>query len=382
MDLSFLLSSEERALQQGTVMSCVSLISDTLSQLPIDAFRGTGPTKTEITKPRVLEAPGGVGVPWEEWLGQNVVSLLLRGNAYGYIAELDGRFYPSVILMQHPDETKVELDKTTGQVLYTFPGQEPTRRWPLGRAWHVKGMTLPGTKASIKGLSPIEYQARTISTALEAERYGYNWFRDSAIPPGYLGTDQELDDDEAKDLKDRWDKAHGGGQQGIAVMANGLKFETINVTPDQAQFLATIRAKREEIAGWYRVPLHMIGMADKQSNWGTGVEENGRQFVMFTLGIWLKRFEAALTSVLPVPQYVKFNVDGLLRARYLDRMQGYQIERQIGTLNIDEIRELEDRHPLADDLGTGYDKPLNWGPVLPPPPPEPAPVTPDAPSEP
>ncbi len=49
--------------------------------------------------------------------------------------------------------------------------------------------------------------------------------------------------------------------------------------------------------------------------------------------------------------YVQFNIDGLMRGAYKERMEGYAIARQNGWMSANDIRELENMNPLTDDQG-------------------------------
>jgi HK97 family phage portal protein len=351
--------NERTALQQLTVWSCVSLISDTLSQLPAGAFRGEGADRRPAPTPQLLQSPTE-GITWQEWIGTAGVSILLRGNTYGEIIDRDLRGFPTQILLHHPDFVEPVRDKDTGKVVYRLGDDRRLSRVDM---WHVKGLTLPGAVWSLKGLSPIEYAANTIATALGAEEFGGNWFREGASPSGILATDGDLDEADALDMQERFIKAHGGRQRKPAVLGNGLKWQSISITAEESQFLQTIKAKREEIAGFYRIPPHMLGMVDKSTSWGSGIEEQMLGFLTFTMGIWLKRFEAALSAILPQPQYVKFNVAALNRTRLKEQLEAFKIEREIGTASIDEIRALMERAPLPDGKGEDYTQPLNWGAI-------------------
>lgn len=287
---------------------------------------------------------------------------MLRGNTYGEIVDRDPRGFPTQILLQHPDAIDPFRDRASGAVRYALADG---RRLDRSDIWHVKGMTIPGAVWSLKGLSPIEYAANTIGTALGAEEFGANIFREGGLPSGILSTAEALDDDEAKDMQERFLKAHGERQRKPAVLSGGLQWQTISIAPNEAQFLETVAAKREEIAGFYRVPPHMVGMVTKSTSWGTGIEEQMLGFVTFTMGIWLKRFEAALSALLPAPQYVKFNLAALLRGRLREQLESFKIEREIGTANIDEIRALLERPPLPEGKGEDYTQPMNWSPIPP-----------------
>ena len=67
------------------------------------------------------------------------------------------------------------------------------------------------------------------------------------------------------------------------------------------------------------------------------------------------RLEEAISAfMMPRPQYVKFNADALIRVDTKTRHEIYQIDRNIGLRNIDELRALEDEEPLPDGQGQSY----------------------------
>lgn len=132
----------------------------------------------------------------------------------------------------------------------------------------------------------------------------------------------------------------------------------MSVTPHDAQFLETRQFQIEEIARWFRVPPHMIGQIDKQSSWGTGIEQQGLGFVRYTLMPWIARLEAADSALLQSPRYVKYNTDALVRADIKTRYEVYGIARQWGLKSANDILRLEDEQPI--DNGDIYLQPLNY----------------------
>lgn len=364
--------TERSALQQSTVFSCAGLLAETLAQLPVGAFRGVGPTRQQIADPPLLTEPY-VDMTIDEWIGAGSLSTLLRGNFYGEVVDRNGMGFPTQIEPLHPDECWPLRED--GFVRYKVAGRSGTLA--RGDVFHLKGLTMPGSVRSLKGLSPLEYMANTIGTALAAEEFGARWFGESAMPSGILSTEESIDQDEATEMQGRWEESHGGRHRRPAVLGNGLKWQPLSLTANEAQFLETIKAKREEICGFYRVPPHMVGMVDKSTSWGSGIEEQMLGFVTFSVGIWVIRWERALSRLLPKDQYVKFNLAGLLRGRLSQRYQAYLQGRQGGWLSIDDIRALEDLPPLPDEKGGDYLQPLNYAPI---PegggPPEPVDVTP------
>ena len=353
--------TEETALRYTTVFRCVSLIADTVSQLPRGVFLGEGGARRPVPDPAWLTRPSGEDL-WLPWMGSLTVSLLLRGNAYALAVERDAAGHATQLETLHPDEVRVH--RVGGKVIYDVVGEGKLSRYPLGDVLHVKGMTLPGRR-SLTGLSPISYAAQTIGTAIAAQDYGARTYVESAVPPGALVTASDMDDAEVKRLKREWQKAHANRSREIAVLAGGVDFKQLGLSPEDAQFLEAIRAHDRQIAGFFGVPLHMVGLGDMQSNWGTGLEENNLQFITYSLGIHMSRFEEVFATMLASPRYFRFNVAGLLRGRLKDRYAAYITGRQGGWLSIDDIRALEDQPPLADGKGADYLMPLNYSAIPP-----------------
>ena len=78
------------------------------------------------------------------------------------------------------------------------------------------------------------------------------------------------------------------------------------------------------------------------------LEQRNARKVQVTFLPWIKRVEAFLSAMLPRPQYVKLNVDALLRGDTKTRYESYAIGIDKGFLTVNESRAFEERAPLAD----------------------------------
>lgn len=157
-------------------------------------------------------------------------------------------------------------------------------------------------------------------------------------------------------VRDSWNSVYQGTSNAhrVAVLEEGMKFQSIGIPPEQAQFLQTRKFQINEIARIFRIPPHMIGDLDKSSF--SNIEQQSLEYVMYTLDPWVVRWEQAIKRALFTPNekkeyFVKFNVDGLLRGDYQSRMNGYAIGRQNGWLSSNDIRELENLNRIPEDLG-------------------------------
>jgi HK97 family phage portal protein len=342
--------NDDTALSTAVVFSCVSIVADAVATLPMYAYSDRG----DGTHLRVDQQPAILFRPWAEitlqdWLTQVVTSLLMRGNAYLFVAERDWLGYPLQLIPVHPDNVSVKRNRNTGLREYRIGGQLVA----LDDIIHIPGISMPG---SLIGLNPIQAIRFSVALAKATEQYGAAFFNNSAEAGGIISIDGDLEEDEAKRLAQSWMAAHQGIAKAHlpAVLTGGAKWTQIAISPDDAQFLQTRSFQKEELAMVYRVPLHMLNIQDRTSSWGTGIEQMEIGFVTNTLRPWLSRIEAAVSDVLPRSLMIRFDLKGRLRGDTLQRYQAYQIAISNGLLCPDEARAYEDLPPLPDGLGQHF----------------------------
>lgn len=345
--------SDIGAMQLTAVNACVRLLADSVAGLPLDAYRKRGSVRETV-----LPIPSLIAQPFSdlttfEGLWQVVACLALKGESLSVAMARDRFEFVTSMLPVHPDSWTVEPNRDGGRPIYKIEGE----RIPNEDVIHIRRFSLPG---ELHGLSPIQAARQGIGLGLAAERYGARFFGDSANPSSVLETDQDLTEDQAKRNQQAWIDSHGGRRR-PAMLSGGLKWRPISITPEESQFLETRKFQRDEIAMLYGVPPHMIGAVEKSTSWGTGIEQQGIGWVTYTLMNWLNPIEAAFSSLLPRGQFARLNVNALLRGDMKARFDAYVSARNAGWLNVNEIRELEDRAPVPN--GDDYIQPLNMGPL-------------------
>jgi HK97 family phage portal protein len=131
-----------------------------------------------------------------------------------------------------------------------------------------------------------------------------------------------------------------------------------------AQFIESRGFQTNEICRWYGVPPYMVGDVEKSTSWGTGIEQQGIGFVVYTLRPdWLVPTEQRITKeLLQDPKvYARYNVEGLLRGDSTARANFYKTMRNIGAYSVNEIRAYEKLPPV--DGGDTRISPLNMAPL-------------------
>lgn len=340
------LVSADRALRHGAVWSSVNLIADVVSGLPVDVYRGAGSSRTEISPPSLIVDPSA-DVLDLDWRRNVLVSWLLDGNAFGLVTEVDRAGWPRRIELLSAGSVRVRREN--GRFRWKV-GDRDRELWPVGDLWHAPAFTVPGQAL---GLSPITYAAESIGVGLAAVRFGAQWFTDGAHPTGLLETEQQIGPDVAKEVKRRFLDALGTSGREPVVLGSGLKFSSIQVSPEESQFLDTIRANVTDVERFFfgMPPEGSAGSSLTYAN----VEQRSLDLLTFGLSRWILRLERNLTRLIPAGQTVKLNTDALVRVDLLTRYRAHDVAVRSGWLSRNEVRELEDRPPIpAEEDGDAF----------------------------
>jgi HK97 family phage portal protein len=225
---------------------------------------------------------------------------------------------------------------------------------------HIYGLSSDG----LVGLSPIELAMRTVSLAKKQEVYADRMFTNQASPGGVLRHPGKLSKEAAERLKVDFERKYSGAEKSGSTMLleEGMEWQTVGLTNEQAQFLEGRKFSRNDIAAWFRIPPHKIG--DLEHATFSNIEHQALEFVTDTIRPWLVRWERALMRALFTEaerkEYtIEFLVDAIVRGDIQTRYNAYAIARQWGWLNVDEIRAKENLNPLPDGQGKIYLSPLN-----------------------
>lgn len=330
------LSRTEASLQKVAVWSCVNLVATVAETMPIDFYphpRDAQPL------PVWLEDLAGDGYGLPDWLYQFVFSAMLRGNIFGVIGDRDRtRGTPTQIVLAHPDLVGVSMG-ADGQPEWRMNGVTVPRE----NVWHKRVHPAPGR---LLGLSPIALQATTIGTGIAALNFGARWFQDGAHPSGLLTSDQNLDAKQALTAKERFMAAVHGRRE-PAVLGAGWKYQSIQISPNESQFLETNNYTSAECCrifgpGFAEIFGYETGGSLTYSN----IEQRSLDLLTYAVDPWLVRIERALSAMCPPGARVKFNRASLVRTDLLTRYRAHAIALQNRFAVVNEVRDLEDESPV------------------------------------
>lgn len=340
----------DRALALAPVFAAGRLLASNVASLPLQVYRQSGDGGMKMKLPPLFRQPSATGRP-RDWIFRAMTSLVYRGNAVGMVRARNTLEYPTQIEWLNPDDVYVDDRQLTGRGSFEDPvwyvyGQEV----PSSDIVHIPWFVMPGR---VWGLSPMAAFASTVGVGLAAQEFKLDWFRSGGTPPGtFKNSTQTVDQQAANTIKRRVVQAIRSREP--MVYGKDWDYTPITVGDNEAQFVETMRLGATEIATIYGIPPEMIGGDSGKSMTYSNTEMQGIDLVRFCLQPWLTTLEDALSALLPSPQYVKFNVDALIRSDSRTRYANYQTARTIGLMNIDECRALEDLPPLPDGAGEDY----------------------------
>ena len=353
--------NERTAMQMTAVYACVRVLSEAVAGLPLHVYRyrEDGSKEKALKHPlyRLLHDEPNPEMSSFNFRETLMGHLLLYGNAYAQIIR-NGRGEVMGLYPLMPAKMTVDRD-SVGNLYYLYSrgsddapeaGENGQVYLPPDQVLHIPGLGYDG----IVGYSPIAMAKNAVGLGIATEEYGAKFFANDASPSGILEHPGVLKNPDK--VRESWNKLFRGSVNShqIAVLEEGLKYQPIGISPDQAQFLETRKFQLNEIDRIFRVPPHMVGDLEKSSF--SNIEQQSLEFVKYTLEPWLMRWEQAMgrrlfTDSEKESYFIRFNVEGLLRGDYESRMNGYAVARQNGWMSANDIRELENLDRIPAELG-------------------------------
>lgn len=343
-----LIVSRETAARVVAVYACVRLRAEAIASLPVDVFRRSQTTRIPIDPPPLwIRQPNPEQTTWFDFAERVNTSLDLDGNAYALVTAVDRLGFPAEVWTLHPDQVQPLRDQN-GRLFYLWNGQITFRPFdPLaaaGTVLHIRNVSWGQDRAP----SPIGVARQAVGLALAAEKFGARYFGKGShqkigieLPPAEGTKTREF----IQQMREQVQADTGGLRRAFDapfVATGGSKITPISITNEDAQFLETRKFQVTEIARLYGIPPHMIGDVEKSTSWGTGIEQQGIGFVQYTLGGRLARLEASFNQLLPRGQFIKFNVNALLRGDSTARAAFYKSGIDTGWMLKSEARRFED----------------------------------------
>jgi HK97 family phage portal protein len=257
------------ALTYAPYWECIAFISGDLGKIPYPVLKRTAQGRERDTKHpayRLMMYEANDLMTADVFRETIQAHALGWGNGRAWIVR-DRMQKPSALIPFLPHRTKTLLQDGQKWHVVKMGETEEEKTFPDRDVLHIAGMGYDG----INGYSIAAMARQSIGRGMAEEKHGARLFKNYAVPPIILQTDQRLTEPVAKQLLSDWEKHHAGSENAgkAGLLHSGTKAQQLTAMPNKdAQWLESRKFSRAEIAGWFKMPPSKIG-GDDQINYNS-----------------------------------------------------------------------------------------------------------------
>lgn len=342
----------DTAMRVTAVYRAVSLLANTYASLPLGVYRELDDGGKVLDKQhpqyKLLRRRPNRWQTSFEWRAMMAGHYALRGRCYSEIIATGGQGIAELVPL-HPDRVR-PFWAPDGRVAFEYqPANGPSRIILQSEMHWQHGLTLSAD--GITPLSPIGACREAIGLALATEEHGARLFSNGTRLGGVLKMAGHLKDDVAREkLMKSWKEAYAGIRNAYktALLEDGLEWQQMGMTNEDAQFLEQRKMQIAEIARIFGVPLHKLAELDRSTN--NNIEHQGIEWVTDTIRPGAVAWEEAMERDLlygssAETHCIMFDLDGLMRGDAAARSMYNASGLQNGYLNRNEVRIKEGMNP-------------------------------------
>jgi HK97 family phage portal protein len=325
--------TEHRALGLSTVFTCLNVRSRTIASLPINPMIEEGKEKRVITDHPIYE-PLSQKANGYMSSAQMFLTSMIHSDAWGNSVigiNRDSRQRPYAFDVIEPGEWDVR--KSDGEAWYKINGEI----YPSRDVLHFRWFSLDG----LVGISPIRQNQILMGGAFKQAKY--QTYALGQRPPGILSYEGNLDPTQREQNQKSWAKDMDNGK--VPILSGKWHFEPIILPPGEAEYVSQAGLTAQQICGLYQMPPAFVQNYERMT-WNNA-EQVDLLYAKHTITPICRIIEQELNMKLFTTKeqknhFTKFNLNGLLRADTKARSEFYSVMRNVGGLDGNEIRSLED----------------------------------------
>jgi HK97 family phage portal protein len=348
------------ALKSSALFACVKFLAETMASLPFAVYRklpdgGISPAPEHPLDELIRYQSNKIQTAVEFW-ETVILHAALRGTGYAEIVP-GPRGAVDQLISLHTDRVVPEWVNDGTRVGFlrfkvTNPHTNQTRTLLQEEVFRIPGLSSDG----MSGLRAVDIAGEAIGIGMAADQYAGRVFSNHLNIGGFLSSQKKMSPEAQRRLISKLMEKFAGPANfhRPMILQDGIKFERAAMKADEAQLLEARKWQISEIARFFRIPLHMLGV-DDQTNRST-VEEQSINLVKYTIRPWARRIEQAVRRdlIIATKNYeVKFNLDALERGN-LDARKSYWAAalgeggNRPGWMSVNEVRIAEGLNPIDE----------------------------------
>ncbi len=337
----------------SAVFACTSLIAETIASLPCNILRRTDAGGKEKARDHrwfpVLRRKPNAWQSRMDFFSSQTLRLCLRGNMMARILD-NGRSTPQLVPFKAEHTTIEQLD--SGRLRYRHHDPKTGRAdvWTQDEVLHVRDLSDDG----IVGEARTALAREAIAVAAAGEAFVGGFFKNDATGRLLIERPEMQSKEKRQEFRQMIEENYAGylNRSRAMIVSGGAKVSELGKHDDGGFIVDPRKFQVADVARYWRTPGFMIGIEEKSTSWGSGLEQQMRGYINFTLKSWADRITDALAMAIFTEDeqeefLIEFNFDDLARGDLLTRAQSYNLFKGMGVLSPNEIREKENMGPRS-----------------------------------
>ena len=331
------------------IFAAVSRISNSISAMPIQLYRGSKPVHNELND-MISSRPNNLMTSCTFFKTLEACRCT-SGDCYALKVFEPGATLPRLEVLD-PAKVRPTIEKTTRELWWRITPDEGKEMYVHNYyVIHVPFISTNG----IGGISPVSVLFDTLKYSENIQEFNSKQLEQGVNSAIVLEAPANLGPDQKKEMVDDFMKTYRETSGNILLLESGVKANNLNLSPVDSKLFEVEKITRSKVAMVYNLPPHLLG--DYSETAYTSQEQVMLEFLSMTMLPIITAYEQELNLKLLTAkqrQYgycFKFNMDSILRADAATQAEVDYKGIRSGWETVDEIRARRGRPPLPGGIG-------------------------------
>lgn len=304
----------------SAVWRCVTLIADTIADMPWQEWRGT----ELLEASRLVRRPMAL-MTRRNWTWRVVATEALFNTTYAMkVGGKDSEGAPWSLLPLPPTMIRPYNADPWGLT-------DPYEYMVAGRIVSVDDLVVirrapfPGISEDVAGI--LDVARRQFTAYVAADVHMTRYWQAGGPTTTVITSDQELDDKDAEKLSTRWAERRSKGSEYPAVLGKGGKAEPWGADPTTESAAEARDRMTAEVGRFFGMPTRILNAPAGDSETYSNVENDAVDLLRYTLRGYMGPIEDAISSQLPgdyiAGRRMQFDPSQFLAGTLTDRALAY-----------------------------------------------------------
>lgn len=332
----------------STVYTCVRVLSDVISRLPLNVYiesdKGRIADKKDYRYPILHLTPNNY-TSSQTFLSTLEYTRNIKGNSFARINRLKNGRIQSLSFL--PNNCVVGWNLKNDELYYkvTYDGGDTEEVVPATNILHFKGLSNNG----IWGLNPITALRLNLSTTFKGLQTIDTFYENNAVSPKALKSNipDAAYRAKMKEAKEDFIKEYQGPTNAgkILVLPEYSEVQDLSISLADAEFIATMKYNASQICSLYGVPPAMAGLFEQTKF--NNVEQMMLAFKVETVSAILRMYRMEFEMKLLTTEErlsgksIEFNTGALVETDAATRINNLQKLTQMGVLSPNQVAVIE-----------------------------------------